>query len=132
MRNPDAPEVVWPEQWCDTCRARPGEACITSAGNIAHKPHGARGKPRAAGRDGIPSTVRRQVRLRSRGVCEFGACHARAVHLHHKRRRSQGGEDTAANLADLCAEHHAWVHANVAAAVELGLLIPTIAEGPGD
>ena len=44
------------------------------------------------------------VRARSGGRCEFVMdnirCHRRGEQKHHKRRRSQGGTDTAENLAD--------------------------------
>lgn len=44
------------------------------------------------------------------------------LHVHHKRRRSQGGTDDLSNLVALCAAHHDAVHANPSVSVGLGLL----------
>lgn len=44
------------------------------------------------------------------------------LHLHHKRRRSQGGDHSPGNLVTLCAACHSWVHAHPALAVERDLL----------
>jgi hypothetical protein len=37
---------------------------------------------------------------------------SRALHVHHRRRRSQGGPDSYANQITLCHTCHAWVHAH--------------------
>lgn len=61
----------------------------------------------------IPVSVRVEVEERSCGVCEAlidGVCVGRVSHLHHIRRRSQGGEDVAANLLALCAFCHEHIH----------------------
>lgn len=42
---------------------------------------------------------------------------------HHRRIRSQGGEDSEENLILLCPEHHTWCHMNPAEAAELGLIV---------
>ena len=56
---------------------------------------------------------------RRRGIPEPCFGH---THVHHIKRRSQGGSHQLENLVTLCLWHHHWVHANVAAARELGLL----------
>ena len=44
-------------------------------------------------------------------------------HVHHKTRRSQGGNNELTNLVTLCAQAHAMVHNEWAAqAIESGLL----------
>lgn len=72
----------------------------------------------------VPMSVREEVRERSEGLCEIQAlgCTVRAVHMHHRIRRSQGGEHVASNLIDACASCHGWVHANVKWAKERGFL----------
>ena len=77
----------------------------------------------------IPAVVREDVFDRTRGRCEFVYDGHRCIyppqHLHHVRRRSQGGTDTPENLLGLCRDHHQWVHEHVAEAVELGYLAKT-------
>ena len=72
--------------------------------------------------------ARAEVYERSGGLCEAaveGRCPHQGSEAHHKRRRSQGGADTADNLVWLCELHHRWVHANPTAAIDVGLLVPT-------
>lgn len=61
------------------------------------------------------------LHARSGGVCEF-CSHRPAVHAHHIKRRSQGGDNSQWNLAHLCAHCHGWVHDHPAEAVKVGLL----------
>ena len=49
------------------------------------------------------------------------------LHVHHLRRRSQGGTHDLENLVTLCAWHHDWLHRNVAEAERLGLLKRSVA-----
>lgn len=70
------------------------------------------------------ATERREL---VRGLCEGGtpACPSRShagAHAHHVARRSQGGANTVENLRWLCWDGHDWVHRNIDAARELGLL----------
>ena len=44
------------------------------------------------------------------------------LHVHHLRRRSQGGTNDLTNLFALCAAHHDAVDANPSVGVGLGLL----------
>lgn len=50
-------------------------------------------------------------------------CGVRAQHAHHKLPRSRGGTDDPLNIAFLCAECHAGVHAHPRQAMKLGLTI---------
>lgn len=86
---------------------------------------------RTQARRRIPESVRRQVLVRAGGYCEArieGVCVGTPDHLHHVRRRSQGGPDTVANLKCLCDRCHEWTHQHPHNAVEMGLLAPTTVE----
>ena len=50
-------------------------------------------------------------------------CGAVSDHAHHRKLRSQGGEDSPENLVRLCFLCHDWVHSNPAEAYEAGLLV---------
>lgn len=79
--------------------------------------------------------ARWEVQQRSGGVCE--ACVSEecreverligqprsATEMHHRRTRAHGGPNTAANLADLCAYCHSWVHAHPSVSYRMGLLV---------
>ena len=45
------------------------------------------------------------------------------IHRHHRKRRSQGGDDSPTNILLLPQEVHAWVHDNPDKAYELGWLV---------
>lgn len=80
-----------------------GEACP--------KPTFAKDKRQAA-KDKLKAwqAVRKIVLARDAGTCR--ACRTRSgVDVHHIRFRSVGGHDTSGNLACLCRECHAAVHA---------------------
>lgn len=62
------------------------------------------------------------VKDRSEGICE--RCKSRrAAHIHHRKLRSQGGEDTTENLCFLCLECHSHVHMHPAESYLAGWLI---------
>jgi len=64
------------------------------------------------------------VEFRSRGNCECGrGCGLRGAAAHHRKRRSQGGPNTLANLLWLADACHAHVHANPSESYDAGLLI---------
>lgn len=95
-------------------------------------PQGSREKrAKRLSRSKMPSTVQDAVRRRSRGVCELCGS-APAAHLHHRRLRSQGGQNTYENLADLCHACHNSsddaVHANVDWARRHGWIVPSWAD----
>lgn len=71
-----------------------------------------KGKDRKPAKKQVPRWVRNRVKQRSDGWCEVRAlgCELRAVHVHHKKLRSQGGKDTVGNLLHVCAWCHRWVH----------------------
>jgi len=50
-------------------------------------------------------------------------CGAVSVHTHHRKLRSQGGDNSPANLIRVCAECHDWIHYNPAEAYEQGYLV---------
>lgn len=50
-------------------------------------------------------------------------CQFDAEHMHHRRMRSQGGQDTERNLLDVCHEHHALIHDQPAWAMAEGYLL---------
>lgn len=52
-----------------------------------------------------------------------GVCTGRATHRHHRLMRSAGGDDSAGNTSDLCADCHRFVHANPAFGYESGYLL---------
>jgi hypothetical protein len=57
--------------------------------------------------DSGQSRVRRQALERAGYRCEVPGCACRTnLHVHHIRRRSQGGADELENLAVVCAAHH--------------------------
>lgn len=45
------------------------------------------------------------------------------IHKHHRKRRSQGGDDSPVNVIGLPDYLHQWVHDNPEKAYELGLLV---------
>lgn len=67
--------------------------------------------------------VKRMVRDRSGGYCEFPGCPRRGEHFHHRLMRSHGGPGTVENCAFLCRDHHGHVHANPAESYANGLLV---------
>lgn len=76
------------------------------------------------GKNRIPPAVRSAVQRRSLGRCELRlrGCMGNALHMHHRKRRSQGGQNTPGNLLHLCPHCHGWVHNNVEYAKQRGWL----------
>lgn len=70
----------------------------------------------------IPLSIRQQVWARSGGLCECG-CGQRAIHIHHRKLRSQGGRHELPNLLHLSGACHDRAHANPERAYDLGLLV---------
>lgn len=59
----------------------------------------------------IPLKTRKVVWERSGLVCEICSA-ARAVHIHHRKLRSQGGTNDFTNLLHICTSCHMRAHAN--------------------
>ena len=74
---------------------------------------------------GPSEATREAVRLRSRGWCEVGSlgCHMKAVHMHHRLQRSQGGGHGADNLLHVCRACHDLIHAEPQWSYERGWLL---------
>lgn len=51
-----------------------------------------------------------------------------AVHKHHRKLRSQGGDDTPKNLLDVCLGCHTTIHANPSESYARGLLVHSWAD----
>lgn len=59
---------------------------------------------------------------RAGGLCEV--CRVATInHVHHRKRRSQGGPNTMANLMGVCDFDHRMIHANPQWSYERGFLI---------
>lgn len=66
--------------------------------------------------------ARQHVIERCDGICEWCREHV-ASEIHHRKRRSQGGPDTPANLAALCKTCHDHAHAHPTWAMDVGLIV---------
>lgn len=62
---------------------------------------------------------------RARGRCQAGldGCRGDGQVVHHRKLRSQGGDNSEANLVLLCTSCHEWAHREVAQAVAIGLIV---------
>lgn len=78
---------------------------------------------RARKRSGMDA-ARRESFGRSGGLCVLNGCENVATHAHHRKLRSQGGDDSPANLLPLCSGCHADVHANPDWAKRYELIVP--------
>lgn len=69
--------------------------------------------------------LREEVLMRSHGSCEIVSpvCTGRGHHVHHRRRRSQGGRDVLEDVRLSCSACHGYLHAHVAEAFDKGWLI---------
>jgi 5-methylcytosine-specific restriction endonuclease McrA len=73
----------------------------------------------------IPLKARKAVRERDQYRCVAGGCWVGETggHIHHRKLRSQGGDNSVDNLILLCAQHHNAIHHNVELAYQLGYLV---------
>lgn len=93
-----------------------------------------RGKSRRStkSRNTYPAACER-VDERSQGRCEAMCCDdcmGRVEAHHHRRLRAY--DEAHATLMAICGPCHVWCHSNVAAARELGLLLPNIDKSGDD
>ncbi len=74
-----------------------------------------------------PPALRRALRERDRGRCQYPGCASRRTDAHHIRHWANGGQTSLANLISLCKGHHRLVHEN-------GHIIgfPQLPQAPGD
>jgi hypothetical protein len=73
----------------------------------------------------VPAATRRAVYERDGYRCVAGGCWIGrdGGHVHHRLKRSQGGDHSLPNLLVLCPFHHGEVHRLVGLAYRLGYLI---------
>lgn len=63
---------------------------------------------------------------RSGGTCEVRCpkvCGRAAVHVHHRKLRRQGGDNSWANLTAVCFDCHDWIHGHPSQSYRLGWLV---------
>lgn len=73
------------------------------------------------------------VDQRAAGHCEarlVPGCVGAGQHYHHRKLKSRGGADTAANLVHICHQCHTFIHSSKGAvrAKEDGWLVPSYAD----
>ena len=72
----------------------------------------------------IDPALRDLVRTRAGGLCECcGDRLSPIFQCHHRKLRSRGGQDSAANLVALCGLCHRRVHSHVAWATDQGFIV---------
>lgn len=73
----------------------------------------------------IDPQLRQLVRGRAGGCCELCGIRvgARSYQCHHRKLRSRGGQDSAANLACLCAVCHRRCHQHPVWATDHGFIV---------
>lgn len=69
--------------------------------------------------------VRPTIERRSQGWCEvrLPGCAGRAAHVHHRKLRKQGGDNSPANLLAACQICHHLAHSYPLASYEAGFLV---------
>jgi hypothetical protein len=93
----------------------------------------------------VPPALRRALRERDRGRCQYPGCESRRADAHHIVHWAKGGWTNLANLISLCGRHHHLVHdkdykivpvaTGFAFHAKDGTLIPNcphLPHGPGD
>jgi hypothetical protein len=92
-----------------------------------------------------PPALRRALRERDRGRCQYPGCASRRTDAHHIRYWANGGQTSLVNLISFCKGHHRLVHENgyIVAAGAAGFAIyakdgtpvpgcPQLPQAPGD
>lgn len=82
-------------------------------------------KKRNHAKDAAWAKARQKVMSKSNGLCYAkidGVCGGRAEHVHHIKRRSQGGTNEPNNLLICCHACHEWIHRNPEEAATKGFL----------
>lgn len=91
------------------------------------------GKAKKTVADGAWEYVKRVVKHRDKSKCVLCGRVKNELDVHHRKPKQMGGSDALttyglANLVSLCRNHHSWVHAHPADAMELGLLLSQSAD----
>lgn len=91
---------------------------------VPERPYDAAPVRRRAEPHQVPPEAREALRVRCGGLCECcGDPLPRNWVAHHRRRRSQGGDDSVSNLVALIPLHHDRIHSRVAKSQEGGFLL---------
>lgn len=82
--------------------------------------------------DQIPEAARLAVKQRERFLCL--RCSGHGAHWHHRRKRSikDDHRHCTCNGVWLCSKCHTWAHGNPSAAKDLGLILSSWTEFPGE
>jgi hypothetical protein len=93
----------------------------------------------------VPPALRRALRERDHGRCQYPGCDSRRTDAHHIRHWANGGHTNLTNLISLCKRHHHLVHEkdHIIAATPAGFAFytkdgtpipgcPQLPHGPGD
>ena len=93
----------------------------------------------------IPPALRRALRERDHGRCQYPGCESRRTDAHHIRYWANGGQTNLANLISFCKRHHRLVHDKdyIISATRTGFTFytkdgapipgcPQLPQGPGD
>lgn len=125
----DDPEAYEPPEPPEPKLRRPG---------LQRRPHSRRGPARkqsGRGRLVLPEARYQALRMlvfaRAGWRCErcgIADGPRNGLQAHHRKLRSQGGNDEACNLAALCAECHAWCHRYPVKAQPGGWIVPSWAD----
>jgi hypothetical protein len=93
----------------------------------------------------VPPALRRALRERDHGRCQYPGCESRRTDAHHIRHWANGGHTNLTNLISLCKRHHHLIHekGHTIAATPAGFTFhakdgtpipgcPQLPHGPGD
>lgn len=82
-------------------------------------------RPKRRKETAVLKQARKRAQERAEGLCEarWDGCLGRGEHAHHRRLRSQGGDDSVDNLLIVCHRCHGLIHANPRLAAEKGHIV---------
>jgi len=79
----------------------------------------------------FPPAVADTISARSGGMCETwiaGTCNTRAVQIHHRKLRSQGGRHTVVGCIHICHRCHDYIHSHPRESYANGWLVSAYAD----